>query len=447
MMKNLKFSKSLVNVTKISGGTAIGQVISIVTLPFITRIYGAEVLGIWATISALSNIVNNVCDLGLVNTLMLCPKKKIPWIYGLIVKIALIISCISGIIVFIYEKSLGLTKVEALQISVLVIVYSITLCMINICSVVLNRGQQYNILMANSILRFSCVAFIAIPLGLLGWKKYGYFVANILGQIITILHMIKVMPQMQYSHRILEVKLFIKENKNYVRYQMPAAVTVTLRTELPNLLIGSLFGNTMLGYYSISQKLLTIPITFLGQSLGKVFFQKIAEMKRAGMTISAFVEKNINRAMLITLIPMAILAAVGDVVVVWYFGSEYYIGGVICRIMVIRSVFNFISTSTQGLDIILDKQQYVLYTCMLQTIFSGIAILVGFYAFDNIYVAVLLMVIGFAVVQVGYFFRLYKVMNLNVLKYLKNIVFLLIAVLGGSIIIRIIFFYISGYTF
>src|SRR5699024_6393800 len=151
------------------------------------------------------------------NTLMLCPKKKIPWIYGLIVKIALIISCISGIIVFIYEKSLGLTKVEALQISVLVIVYSITLCMINICSVVLNRGQQYNILMANSILRFSCVAFIAIPLGLLGWKKYGYFVANILGQIITILHMIKVMPQMQYSHRILEVKLFIKENKNYVR--------------------------------------------------------------------------------------------------------------------------------------------------------------------------------------------------------------------------------------
>lgn len=84
---------------------------------------------------------------------------------------------------------------------------------------------------------------------------------------------------------------------------------------------------------------------------------------------------------------------------------------------------------------------------MLQTIFSGIAILVGFYAFDNIYVAVLLMVIGFAVVQVRYFFRLYKVMNLNVLKYLKNIVFLLIAVLGGSIIIRMIFFYISGYTF
>lgn len=45
-MKKFKFSKSLVNVTKISGGTVVGQVISIVTLPFITRLYGAEVLGI-----------------------------------------------------------------------------------------------------------------------------------------------------------------------------------------------------------------------------------------------------------------------------------------------------------------------------------------------------------------------------------------------------------------
>lgn len=446
-MKKLKFSKSLVNVTKISGGTVVGQVISIVTLPFITRLYGAEVLGIWATISALSSIVNNVCDLGLANTLMLCPKERIPWIYGLIVKIALLISCISGIIVFAYEKLLGLPSLEALQMSILMIVYSITLCLINICSVVLNRTQQYNILMSNSILRFSCVAFIAIPLGLIGWKKYGYVIANIFGQIITILHMMKVMPRMQYSHRISDVKSFIKENKNFVRYQMPAAVTVTLRTELPNLLIGSLFGNTMLGYYSISQKLLTIPITFLGQSLGKVFFQKIAEMKRAGMAISAFVEKNINRAMLITLIPMAMLAAVGDVAVVWYFGSEYYIGGIICRIMVIRSVFNFISTSTQGIDIVLDKQQYVLYTCLLQTVFSGITILVGYYAFDNIYVAVLLMVFSFAAIQVGYFVQLYKVMQLNVQKYIRNIVFLLIAVLGSSAVIRMIFFYISGYTF
>lgn len=446
-MKKLKFSKSLVNVTKISGGTAVGQIISIVTLPFITRIYGAEVLGIWATISALSSIVNNVCDLGLVNTLMVCPQERISWIYGLIVKIALLISCFSGTIVFAYEKLLGLTSIEALQISILVFVYSITLCLINICSVLLNRGKQYNILMSNSILRFSCVAFIAIPLGLIGWKKYGYFVANILGQIITILHMMKVMPRMQCSHRISDVKLFIKENKNFVRYQMPAAVTVTLRTELPNLLIGSLFGNTMLGYYSISQKLLTIPVTFLGQSLGKVFFQKIAEMKRAGMAISAFVEKNINRAMLITLIPMAILAAVGDVAVVLYFGSEYYIGGVICRIMVVRSVFNFISTSTQGIDIVLDKQQYVLYTCMLQTVFSCISILVGYYMFNNIYCAVLLMVVSFAVIQVGYFFRLYRVMKLNVLKYLKNIALLMIAILGGSIIIRMIFFYVSGYTF
>ena len=50
MQKKLKISPALRNVVKISGGTILGQAISIVTLPIITRMYGAEIMGIWATI-------------------------------------------------------------------------------------------------------------------------------------------------------------------------------------------------------------------------------------------------------------------------------------------------------------------------------------------------------------------------------------------------------------
>lgn len=45
MLKLFK-SKNLQNVMKISGGTILGQLISIVSLPIITRMYGAEVMGI-----------------------------------------------------------------------------------------------------------------------------------------------------------------------------------------------------------------------------------------------------------------------------------------------------------------------------------------------------------------------------------------------------------------
>ena len=143
----------------------------------------------------------------------------------------------------------------------------------------LNREKKYNILMKNPIIRFTSSSVIAILLGLMGWKSMGYFVGTIIGQVMTLIHMKRFLPKIKKIPNLIYYKNTILQYKNFVKYQMPASITVSLRTELPNILIGTLFGNTILGYFTISQKLLTIPVTFLGQSLGKLFYQSIAEMQ------------------------------------------------------------------------------------------------------------------------------------------------------------------------
>lgn len=432
----IKLSESLKNVTKISGGTAAGQIISIITLPFITRIYGAEIIGIWTVVTAFSNIVTNICDLGLSNALMLCNKESVTKWYSLIVKLSGILSLFCGIIIFLYQILVGSDMLYALTIGSFVALYAFLLRWVNVSSVILNRNKEYTILMVNSVLRFSVVAFVSIVLGILGYRNFGYFIGNVLGQFVTVIHMMRFLPSFIYSSKSVEYIAVIRQNVNYLRYQMPASITVTLRTELPNLLIGSLFGNRILGYFSISQKLLTIPITFLGQSLGKVFYQKTAEMRRNGTPIGKFVEKNINRGMLIALIPMILLVAYGDAAVVLYFGVEYAAGGVICRIIAYRSLFNFISTATQGLDIVLDRQQYVLYTCLLQTIFAVFSVLCGYYFFHSIYVASVLLVFTFILIQLVYFFSMYKIMGLDPFKYIRHAISMVIVMFLISTVLR-----------
>ena len=217
---------------------------------------------------------------------------------------------------------------------------------------------------------------------------------------------------------------------------MPAAISVTIRTELPNLLIGILFGNTVLGYFSVSQKLLTIPVTFLGQSIGKVFYQKAAEMRRMGQSISKFVEKNIDRGMLIALIPMSIFAAIGDAVIVLYFGTQYAIGGVICRIVAFRALFNFISTSIQGIDIVLDKQHYIFITCISQTVMALISVLGGGYFFGNIYAVSILLVVSFIFVQIIFLCKIYDAMGLDPRKMLLKIAVTLSIMIAMAFTIR-----------
>lgn len=435
-MKKTHISESLKNITKISSGTILGQIVSIVTLPFITRIYGAEIIGIWTVVTSFANIVTNVCDLGLSNSLMMCQNETIAKWYSLVVKLSNFICIISSIIIWLYLMITGSDLTYAFTISIFSALYAFLLRWVNICSTILNRNKEYNVLMMNSFLRFMIVAVVSIGLGLLNFKNFGYYIGNILGQFITVVHMIHYLPKFELHNRRDEYIEFGRKNINYIRYQLPASITVTLRTDLPNLLIGGLFGNKILGYFSISQKLLTIPITFLGQALGKVFYQKTAEMRRQGQSIGKFVEKNINRGMGVALIPMALLAAYGDAAVVLYFGMEYSIGGVICRIIVYRSLFNFVSTATQGLDIVLDKQQYVLYTCFSQTIFAVLSVLCGYFYFNSIYITTIFLVISFIVVQIIYFYYIYKYLGLNSLCYVRNAIVMVFTMLVLSTVLR-----------
>lgn len=439
-MKRL-LSGSIKNVAKVSLGALLGQLISIVSLPFITRIYGADTIGLWTIINACSCILVTVGDLGLQNVLMMCNETEVKKSYSVVTVISIAISIAGCPVVFIYSYFQAGELNSSVLSTLFVLFYAIALVQTNMLAVLLNREKRYDVIMINSLVRFGGVATLSILFGMLGLRRYGYFLANMLGQAFTVFymyyHLDNLFTKVEYHDSIK----FIKENINYVKYQMPAGITATLRTELPNLLIGALFGNKMLGYFSVSQKLLTIPITFLGQSIGKVFYQKAAEMKRMCQPINKFVERNINRGMLLAAMPMILFAAVGDVAIVLYFGAEYAIGGVICRIIAFRSLFNFISTSVQGIDIVLDRQHYVFFACASQTFLSVIAVFVGYYLFESIYAVSVLLVVGFSIVQIVYFYKIYQAMELNPRTFVFRIVVLLLSMIGIAYLIRNISIY------
>ena len=71
IIEKLKLTNNKKSVAKISTGTIAGQIISVITLPIITRIYGAEILGLWALMNSITLIINSFSDLGLTNSLMI----------------------------------------------------------------------------------------------------------------------------------------------------------------------------------------------------------------------------------------------------------------------------------------------------------------------------------------------------------------------------------------
>ncbi len=435
ILRKIKKSRQLKNVLKISGGTISGQIISIVTLPLITRIYGAEIMGIWTTIVAVALIVQSVSELGLTSSLMVEEdEEKLTKIYGVISTISLVISILTIVVFFPYFYCIKkFSLFNSLVYSIFGIIYAFTVKQVNTCYTWLNREKKYNILMKNPVINYSVMGIFSLILGLVGFRDYGYFCGVVLGQFITLLHMKRQLPKSFLHFDRKDYFWVVNKYVDFIKYQLPNNFMFQFREQLPNLLIGILFGDNILGYYSVSLRILNLPVNFIGQAIGKVFYQSVSAMKRSGQDIGSFVYRNINRAIYIAIVPILGLYTIGDIFAVIFFGNEYVIAGTILRIVVFKMFFSFISTSTQGLEIVLQKQQYSVMTTLFQTLSSCASIAIGFYINKSIEVSLILMVFTFILVQLIFYKKMYQVMKLKIAPQiaLMIVIFLGVIIFGG----------------
>lgn len=441
-MKKVKFfnaSERMKSVAKISSGTMLGQLISIITLPFYTRIFGAAIMGDWALVTSVATIVNTFSDLGLSNAIMIEEDEEdTKKLFSIITTVVLFFSAIVGIFYgFFYTLFPSETSIKGSFYALFVFFQIFTQQQIQLSYSWLNRKKQYNVLMKNPLINNLSAAIVAIPLGLLGFKTYGYYIGLIIGQIVTIIHMRRKLPKVFLNFNFAEYKRLITKHIDFCKFQIPTNMTAQIKNQLPVILIRTLFGNEMVGYYSISQKVLNIPISLLANAIGRVYYQTIAEMNRLGQEIGEYTLRNMNRAMKLAIIPMIGLLSVSDLVCSIVFGNDYLIAGNITRIVSFNTFFMFLLMSTQGIAIVLRKQKYNLVSAVFQAFGYIFGLGIGKVLFSNIYIGCLFMTLTFCMAQIVYFVFIFKSIKIAPKKYLQSIITYISIILVGTFIVRL----------
>lgn len=440
---NNTFGSSMIrNVTKISSGTLLGQMVSIITLPIFTRLYGATIIGYWTLFTSVSTIVNTFSDLGLSNSIMMENEgEKSERLFSVITTLVLFISMIVGALYFvIYWLNPDDSGIHPAFYAIVLTLLIFTQQQISLCYNWLNKKKEYNILMKNPVINNVSVAIIAIPLGLMGFTKYGYYLGLILGQIVTLLHMRRFLPKIFINLNIKDHIEVIKSHADYIKYQMPTYIIAQIKNQTPIFFLRFFFGVEMLGYYSVCTRVLSIPLNLLASSIGKVYYQRAAEMTMGGQPIGEFTFRNIRRAMNIAIIPMIIIMAFGDIVCFFFLGQDYIISGNFVRIIVFMTYFQFLMTATQGITIVLNKQYYALISGLVQIVGYLIGLAVGKYLFSSVYIALALMTIVFCVIQIIYFSALFKVCGIRVKRYVQSVMGALAVIVIATVIIRIVLY-------
>lgn len=438
-IQTLMKSQMLRNVTKISSGTMLGQAISIVTLPIFTRLYGATVIGYWTLFTSVAVIVNAFSDLGLSNAIMMDDEgEQSEKLFSVITTISFIISLIVGVGYFVIKSvTPDPSGLHPLFYSIVLFVLIFTQQQVNVCYNWLNKKKQYNILMKNPIINNVSVAVIAIPLGLMGFTKYGYYIGLVLGQVFTLFHMRRYLPRIFFDFRFRDHFDVIRSHLTYVKFQMPTYLVAQVKNQAPVFFIRSFFGVEILGYYSVCMRVLNIPVNLLASSIGKVYYQTAAEMKKRGQEVGDFTFRNIKRAMYVAIAPMIVIMSFGDIVCTLFLGNDYVITGNLSRIIVFMTFFQFLMMATQGITIVLEKQHYALISGIVQIIGYVAGLSIGKYVFSSLYIAVALMTVVFCVIQIIYFSKLFKIAGVSVTLYLKHVFSTLGLIIVITAVIRI----------
>ncbi|MEX1000585.1 MAG: oligosaccharide flippase family protein [Crocinitomicaceae bacterium] len=144
------------------------------------------------------------------------------------------------------------------------------------------------------------------------------------------------------------------------------------------------FGGVILGYYSITFRILRAPLGVIGSSFGQVFYQKAAEMHANGNDILPLV-KNTTKKLLIIAVPIfTILIIFGPDIFQFVLGEKWRVAGVYAQYLAPWIMFGFIVSPIQQVGIIKNRQEQMLLFSILGNVIIFGSILIGAYWFEDI---------------------------------------------------------------
>jgi len=428
------------NIMKLSSGTIFGQCISIIMIPILTHLYGPAAFGDLAIIQSTVIIINTFSDLGLTNCLMISKNEEdMEKIYKVIIFSVSSVSILFSLLYLLISPLFKLVNVggNVQFIALLMIVAIFTTKQIQVGSTWLNRKCAYNVLLWNPIISSSIYSIMSIVLELSGYETYGLLMAWVIAQFVTLLHIIRHIPKMKTRLSFDGFKGIMIEYRHFVIYQMPTNVVISIRYQLPVFLIKAFFNSTILGYYSMTIRILQVPISLVAGAIGTVFFKTISDMSRKGQEIGQFVYSNINKVMKIAVIPMFLAVSVGDIIIEFFLGSQWATTGVYLRILGIQNLFLFLVTACGGLSVVLKKQHIAFIINIFQSIGLIAAIILGKLLFDEILISLILSVAVYIVLNIIFFSIMFKAMQVSVRKYLKIVSLYFIVMIVLAEILRI----------
>ncbi|MEA5598799.1 lipopolysaccharide biosynthesis protein [Rivularia sp. UHCC 0363] len=353
------------DVLKLISGAAFAQGLTILASPFLTRLYAPEDFGLLALFLSITSIINVIACLRYELAIMLPDSdKEAANLLGVSLCFVILISILTVPIVWLGGPIiLDLLKTPQLSAYLWLVP---PMVFFNGVFLALNywnsRTKNFGNLSIARVLQAIGTTGTQLGAGYTSYANGGSLVgASVFGSAVSTL----VLGGQIWRDNGAWLKSYINLQgmiaglKRYYKFPVFgiwSGFMNTVSVQLPTLILASFFSSNVVGYYSLSYRLLGLPMGLIGNAFGQVFYQRAARAK-AENTLNLTVEKNFRYLLSLGMLPFLLLTIIGNDIFIVFFGDKWAEAGVYTQILSLWTFFVFIGSPISTLSSILERQE------------------------------------------------------------------------------------------
>lgn len=433
------------NILKLSSGSLVAQMIGLLTMPIVTRYFDPTAFGLLGVFTAIVGVAGVNASLRYEFAIMLPDKdEEAANVFVLSAAILVMFSLVSLLIVLLAkEPILTMLGVEPLGN----LLYFVPLMIfisggLRILQKWYSRKKAFGGVARSLILQRGAAQGTMIGAGLLGGGSSYLIIAQIVGQSVSTVFLLAgiIMRDGQlFVGKIcfLEMKRLAAKFVNFPKFDFWSALLNATSSHMPIFIFGYFFSPQMIGYYVLGRQVLNLPIMFVGQAVGQVFFQKAVESKQHG-ELAHTVEEVFSKLVSYGMFPFLLLMLTGNDIFAFAFGNQWAEAGVYVQYLSIWMFFVFMASSLRTLFSVLERQKAGMFWDLGMLIVRVIVLVVGGMLFNERITILVFGVVGAVGVLINNYMVLYysnvslKASSLTILKtFGKSLPFLLAVAVYG----------------
>lgn len=340
-LKKLQGSDFVKNVFLLMSGNGLAQLVLLLTIPLITRLYTPENFGLLALFTAGVNILSMVGSLCYERAIVLPEEVKEA------LSVAILSFCILFAIYFLIfivalfaDSDIGiLLNNKEFGFWIKLVPFCILLVgMVNILNYWLIRNKKFKKIsfshVGNAATSSGLKILVGFFVGACSWGLVGGFIGGWVVSLIIVLSNIEVNKEQNFK-RISTSEIFAVAKK-YKQFPIFASTNALINISSQYMVVflfSAFFNPIIVGFYSLVDKVLRQPIFLASQSVTNVFFQKASEIVIKKEPLMPALGKTALGLIIIGIFPFGILTIFSKDLFYLVFGSDWVPAGIYVQIL------------------------------------------------------------------------------------------------------------------